>query len=74
LSPENTGLKGGGGVMRSLFDFIYDLLHLIGIVSEREPEYTEAYLEEEYGAELDELEARADRKHDDGDQADESGK
>ena len=59
--------------MRSLFEFIYDLLHLIGIVSEREPAYTEAYLEEEYGEELDELEALADRKSDDGDPADGSG-
>jgi hypothetical protein len=59
--------------MRSLFEFICDLLHLIGLVSEREPEYTEAYLEEEYGKELDELETLGDRKHGDGNEADESG-
>ncbi|MDP6348774.1 MAG: hypothetical protein QF719_10120 [Chloroflexota bacterium] len=60
--------------MGSLFEFIYDLFHFIGPASEKKPEHTEDSLEEEYGEELDELEALADRKHGDGDQANEPGK
>jgi hypothetical protein len=50
------------------------LFHFIGPASEKKPEHTEDSLEEEYGEELDELEALADRKHGDGDQANEPGK
>ncbi len=42
----------------------------VGLVSEQEPDYTEAYPEEEY---CEKLETLSDRKSDDGDPADGSG-
>ncbi|HJO07248.1 MAG TPA: hypothetical protein QGG37_07920 [Chloroflexota bacterium] len=42
----------------------------VRLVSEQEPDYTEAYLEEEY---CEKLETLSDRKSDDGDPADGSG-
>ncbi len=62
--------------MRWWLEDVVDLLRLVGLAAKKEPEYKEADLadlEEEYGAELDELEARTDRKYGDGNPADEPG-